>query len=392
MSEFERFGVVHAESVIDVEHVIDRARALWRRASGKVPTAQVELYAKASSRIRVSQRSSAEDVELQLVRETGHALRVMPRGANRAAFAASSGWSNSALDWTLEAAMESGPQRPALVPRGADVPAERFDLDAQAVIPSEDALRSALLRRPFLRSIEAGTTLETLIGADGWVAVRRRHRLWGVADTPRVRLVAQRGFERWEDCFDLPNEVSQSAPIAGRRQTLTLSNDAAGPVVSALVDQFHGPSANQKPRVGPGWEIADDPRYSDGLSGGTFDDSGFPTTRRVLAEGAVWVGRLAGPGTLWRSSFRNSPVESASNLVMASSDAGGDPAPTTHARVIRMSPTLWVLELDTSVGRKWLRVDPRWLLAACSHRMGVTVVSSAGPIVPALRFEGVKVS
>jgi len=89
MSEFERFGVVHAESVIDVEHVIDRARALWRRASGKVPTAQVELYAKASSRIRVSQRSSAEDVELQLVRETGHALRVMPRGANRAAFAAS---------------------------------------------------------------------------------------------------------------------------------------------------------------------------------------------------------------------------------------------------------------------------------------------------------------
>jgi hypothetical protein len=396
MSGIERFGVMEAAPIIDVEQVIDRARSLWRHASGKARTAHVELYVKTSSRLRVSRRFHAADVGLQHVNETGHALRILPRGSDRAGFAASSGLSVSAIGWTLGAAANIDSQRPALVPRGADVAEERFDLDAPDVIPADDDLRAALLRRPFLRSLEAGTTLEALVGAGGWIAVRRRHRFWGVVGIPRVRLVAQRGFEFWERCLDAPIETAPAAPIGEPLRTFELASSAAAPVVNALVDVFHGRTANQSLEVGPGWEVADDPTRPDGLSGGSFDDSGFPTERRALAQGGVWVGRLDGPGTFWRASFRNPPVESASNLVLASGDlasaVGTNRIQATHARVIRMAPGLWVLELEFHAQRKWLRVDPRSLLAACSRRLGAATVSSDGPIVPGLRFEGATVN
>jgi hypothetical protein len=388
--------MMETASIIDVDFITDRARILWRHASRRAGIAQVELYVKTSSRVRVSRAPDESGVQLQRVNESGHALRVMSRRSDQAGFAASSGLTESAVDWTLGAAATAVSEQPTLLPRAADIDAERFDLDAEATLPPEARLKAELVHRPFLRSIEAGTTVETLIGREGWIAVRRRHRLWGVAESPRLRLVAQRGFEHWESCLELEPRVAEASPIADRPESLTFSSEAAAPLVTALVERFHGPTDNQNPRVGSGWDVAEEPVRPDGLSGGAFDDSGFPATRRVLAERGVWVGRIAGPGTFRRGSFRDLPRESHTNLAMPSPDTkfdgGTDRCQVIHSRVVRLSFDLWVLELETALGQHWLRIDPALLLAGCSGRMGAPTLTSVGPIVPELRFDGLEFS
>ena len=107
---------------------------------------------------------------------------------------------------------------------------------------------------------------------------------------------------------------------------------------------------------------------------------------------------LEGPGTFRRMSFREPPTDAPTNLFMRSGSAefNSDGAAVAHrCRVVRPSAELWVMELDLvdphkggGVTRRWLRVQPRSLLAACTARLGRSIVTSAGPIVPALRFEG----
>jgi hypothetical protein len=67
-----------------------------------------------------------------------------------------------------------------------------------------------------------------------------------------------------------------------------------------------------------------------------------------------------------------------------------------RCRVIRSSLEFWVLELELARrkkgdgdARRWLRVDPAGLLAACAYRLGAARVTAAGPIVPTLVLEGI---
>jgi hypothetical protein len=189
------------------------------------------------------------------------------------------------------------------------------------------------------------------------------------------------------------------AGVPGRSNLLLLAPRAAAPVVTALVNAFHREDSPKRERGGPGWDIADDPSCSDGLVGGTFDDAGFPTSRRVLAKDGLWVGSVAGPGTFRRSSFRDPPSEDATNLVVDGGRTDHDPGTADIAersRVIRSSRDLWVLELDVAsrageprVERVWIRTDPLELLCGCIARLGGPQVTADGPIVPALLFEGI---
>jgi hypothetical protein len=97
-------------------------------------------------------------------------------------------------------------------------------------------------------------------------------------------------------------------------------------------------------------------------------------------------------------SFREPPTESASNLVMSSGNGESVAFRATVAlrcRVLRPSAELWVMELDLiapggggELERRWIRMKPQALLEACAARLGKSTVTSAGPIVPALRFDG----
>lgn len=390
--------------LLDVEGIADRARALWRDACDRATTAQVELFAKVAVRSRVTRDLSRVSARFDRAFESGLALRAFGAHHDHAGFAAASGFSVEVVRWAVDTACAFHAQASASAPGASDAVAEeRWDLDTTAELPGEAALTNGLLTRPQIEWIEAGTTVEVLIGIEGWLAVRRRHRVWALSAGPEARLIAQRGFEGWERMLDSSgNDSSRFLGSANDLDVLLLTPDAAAPVVAALVAAFHGPGAAHVEAAGIGWRVSDEPIRHDGLAGGSFDDAGFPTTTRTLADDGVWVGRLDGPGTFRRTSFREPPTESATNLCVPS---GPDEiirngvAVVERCRIFRPSAELWVMEIDLwdpsgggGVERRWIRVKPESLLSACVARVGRSTVTSSGPIVPVLRLEGLAIS
>ena len=380
---------------------MDRARSLWRDAGDRASTARVELFAKATLRSRVTRDLDGVSAKFDRVFESGLALRAFRAGQDSAGFAAATGLSTDVVRWAVDTACTYHAQASGSAPNPSDsIAVERWDLDSACSLPSEGDLSSGLMSRPHLEWIEAGTTIEVLIGAEGWLAARRRHRLWALHGGPGARLVAQRGFVGWEhlledqvECDFTGSQADQANP-----DTLVLTHEAASAVVAALVDAFHGTGAADWKASGDGWDVADEPVRPDGLAGGSFDDAGFPAMSQTLAANGFWVGKLEGPGTFWRMSFREPPRESASNLVMASVSEKSVPFRARVARrcrVLRPSAELWVMELDLvdpggggEMEHRWIRVEPQALLDACAARLGRSTVTSAGPIVPALRLDG----
>ena len=384
---------------LDIEKLVDRARALWRDSLSRGTTARIEVFTKVSCRSKVARNHEGNGATLDHTHETGLAVRVMQAGHDHAGFASASGLSAEVVRWAMDTAGSFAGQVPASSPGPSDsIPAERWDLDAETELPAEDALMSGVASRPSVEWVEAGTTLEVLIGAEGWLAARRRHRIWAL--DAGARLLAQRGFSGWEHLLDGAcredsiGEHSNSEDLG----VLALTPEAASSVVAALVESFHRPGAPPSTRSGPGWSVADEPNRPGGLAGGSFDDAGFPAESRVLAVDGVWMGGISGPGTFRRASFREPPTESATNLVMPPGNATGIPdgaAVARRCRVLRMSSELWVLELDIKGGaspsgceRRWVRVRPQALLEACASRLGGWKVTPSGPIVPWLLFEG----
>ena len=392
--------MLELQQTLDVEPIVDRARSLWRAARDRASTARIELFVKAAMRSRVSRDLDGKSARSDRVRESGLALRAFLVGQDRAGFAASSGHSEDVVRWAVDTACTFRAQASASAPSASDsVAAERWDLEAAASLPTEDALTTALGARPHLEWIEAGTTVEVLIGAEGWLAVRRRHRLWARCGGPGARLVAQRGIAGWERLVDDSIDDSlECGAVSGDWEGLVLAPAAAAPLVSALVDAFHGSGPARAVNVGKGWHVVDEPVRSDGLAGGSFDDAGFPAASRILATDGVWVGMLKGPGSFWRVSFREPPRESATNLLIPSGEKASIPNRAAFAgrcRVLRPSAELWVLELDlvdpgnvVVLERRWVRVEPQALLASCAARLGRSRVTPTGPIVPTLMFEG----
>jgi len=389
------------ELSFDVEAFVDCARSLWRDALDRASSVRLELFAKASRRFRVTRDLDGTGVTFDRAHESGLAVRVLGAGHQHAGFAAASGLSADVVRWAVDTASTFNAQAPASAPGPSDsIDAERWDLDAAVALPTEETLTTGLIARPKLEWVEAGTTVEVLIGAEGWLAARSRHRLWALGGGPAARLVAQRGFSRWEQLVDGSGDDASFETPSGSVDlgVLVLPPDAATSVVAASVEAFHGPASAQAMGFGHGWGVIDEPVRSDGLAGGSFDDAGYPSARRVLAADGRWLDRLSGPGTFRRSSFREPPKETATNLFMSSGEADHIPvgaAVARRCRVLRPSNELWVLELGlanrlnpSALERRWVRVHPGALIAACAARLGRTRVTPTGPIVPGLLFEG----
>jgi len=386
---------------IDVVEIVERARSLWRDARDRANALGVELFAKAAVRRRVARDLQPRIAASDSVYETGLAVRLFSAGSDNAGFAATSGLSSKVVRWAVDAAGNNAARVTATAPAESDpVAPARWDLDPATPHPSLESLTAALEAHPELEWIEAGTTVEVIIGAGGWFAARRRLRLWALVGGPDGRLVAQRGIDGWERLLDSTREAEPLIPSSKHADSnvLELSPEAAAPLVAALVAEFHIREQSAVARFGRGWDVVDDPTLEEGLSGGTFDDVGFPAEKTILAENGIWVGRLGGPGTFRRNSYREPPVESACNLVMPAGAAASTPAARWTAcrcRVLRISANVWVLGLESPATgrsaereRRWIRARPQAIVGACSARLGASRVTSEGPSVPSLIFDG----
>ena len=318
--------------------------------------------------------------------ESGLAVRTFEAANDRAGFAASATLSIQSLRWALDAASRWRGTASAAAPDAQEpIESERRDLDPDVPLPTAEELTVGVAETPYVTWIEAGITVEVLMGRGGWVAARRRARSWVLAGDAGMPLSAQRGISKWRDLLD----GKDRHPIIQDSSQLTLLSGAAAVLVSALADHFHGSDRAEWVDAGSGWEVDDQPANPSGLVGGSFDDAGFSTASRVLAKNGLWVGALSGPGAFRRESFREPPVELASNLVMpgaAESPVRGRIA--ARCNLLRLSNHVWVLELEFVDGKRvWVRTTPERLLAACRRRVGVSEPTASGPIVPAVQFD-----
>jgi nucleotide-binding universal stress UspA family protein len=381
-----------SQQSLNADALVDHARVLWRNASIGANRGRVELYTKASLRLKATRSVDAKSVTVDRALESGVAVRTSITGQPASGFAASSGLSEDVVRWAVAVAGRNRAMATVAAPEPSDAIAEeRRDLDPDESLPTTGELIDRLQYQHEAEWVEAGTTVEVLVGASGWVAARRRHRVWALTWAPSRQLLAQRGISGWDRL--LGGSVSEAIPHHPNTRSdsgdIVLLPSAAAVVVSALVETFHG-GDSEWVEPGTAWDVIDVPVRSNGLVGGSFDDAGFPTAARVLAKNGVWVGGIRGPGTFRRVSFREPPRETASNLVM-----GGSPVNqirgliALRCHILRLSSDEWILELDLAdASRKWVRSHPKALLAACRERMGGAIVTANGPIVPAMRFEG----
>ncbi len=384
----------------DIDSLADRARSLGRLANLRAGKSRVELYVKASFRRRLERGSIGVAPLIAQVFESGIAVRAFPRRGDRAGFGASSGLTSEAVRWVVDTACSGRDRVTASTPSSSNLPAgDRWDLDRVPPPIDELALIESLANFPQVRWAEEGTTVEILVGLDGWLAGRRRHRFWACRDGGQTRLAAQRGTVGWDKLLDTlcAHQTSGLANGGGSERGLILTPDAAAPLVAALVARMHMSADGAGEALGAGWSLNDDPLRNDGLTGGSFDDAGFPSGLKPLAVDGIWVGQLNGPGHLRRASYREPPTDSATNLVMESQGATSQATHdliATSCRVIKASDQLWVLELGSTesgaknTGKRWLRINPEALVGSCSARLGAQVVTASGPIVPSLRFSG----
>lgn len=386
---------------LDIDELADIARTRWREAAERERTIPFELYVKSALRIRATRAVEGERTTRDRVLESGIAVRAWRVGMDTAGFAAASGHSPGPLRWVVDRACSYHAQTSPAAPSALDaLPEVRSDLDPALPLPDLEELSDAVVARPHVRWAEAGETAEVLVSPRGWMTVRRRWRFWALTEGAAPRMAAQRGLENWGTLLDGLTErgCPPTQTVEGGPGRLLLTPDAASPVVAALTMAFHGPGSDRQPHCGEGWCVADEPTHPEGLSGGSFDDAGFPASARVLAEDGGWVGCLSGPGNYRRSSFREPPIESLSNLVFRKADSSlvGEPPGevVTRCRVLRLSPVLWVLEMTMAAasgddGRtRWLRIGPRDLLSRVIGGFGALRVTAEGPITPAIILRG----
>jgi hypothetical protein len=288
----------------------------------------------------------------------------------------------------------------AATPEIADsIPQDRSDLDPALALPNEQEMRSWLGRDRSISWIEAGITSEVLIGPAGWIAMRRRHRVWAGAAS-KGKLGAARVASKWEDALFAAMAEARvpSVEISKRSGCLVFLPEAAAPIVTALVRRFHSaPNASDVPG-GRGWSVVDDPELADGLVGGAVDDAGFPSKTLILADRGAVLGHFGDArGCFRRRSFREAPIAGPSNLVVRGNGLEGDPAArgiVDRCRVLPLAVDVWVLELDLlgDTERRYVRTAPERLLAGCRLALGAPRVTPDGPAVPVLIFEGMEES
>lgn len=384
---------------LDVDAIVEHARASWRDATLRAPHTRVEFYAKVAERARVQRGHAHRSADYGRSIESGIAIRVFTSHLEGAGFAAASGFSRDAARWVLDRAVARGSVVSGVSPDTEGIErGDTWDLDPVQFVPPRSELLTEMGESPSVDWIEGGTTAEVLVGTTGWLAVRRRHRVWGLVGTGTARIIAGRSLAGWREARSR-SEVESANALAGRlpaSQTVTLLPEASAPIVQAAVGWAHLGEPSKDIAGGSGWSVEDDPLHPEGLSGGVLDDAGFTAAPRVLAREGDLVGRLSGPGTLRRRSFREPPRAAPSNITMpAGLELENRPLGEVadKCRLIPLSPELWVLDLEILSGngmprrRAYVRVRPAELLGGCARRIGEPQITGSGPIVPSLVFD-----
>ena len=255
LSETQRFALKESQQSLDVDALIDRARVLWRIASIGANRGRVELYPKVSLRLKASRGVDAKSLAVDRALESGVAVRTSLVGQPASGFAASSGLTEDVVRWAISVAGRNRAMTTVAAPEPSDaISSERRDLDPDESLPTTGELIDSLGSQPDAAWLEAGATVEVLVGASGWVAARRRNRVWALMSAPSRKLLAQRGISGWDRLLDASvSEGSQSHhPFRSDSGDVVLLPSAAAVVVSALVETFHGSVAEGWRQVPPG--------------------------------------------------------------------------------------------------------------------------------------------
>jgi hypothetical protein len=387
--------------MLEPDALVDRARQLWRSVRRGVGRNRFDLFLKIARRKRAHREHAGDRTSTSETMESGLAMRMARPGATVASFAACSGVSDESLAWVLSTVGQEGAGAVVDMPEPRSVVEPlRTDLDLDHAPPMAEELESWVADRKEVAWIECGSTYEVVVGDEGWVAVRGRHRSWAMTENLEEgpRLFASRGLAppnvtKWA-CGTITDGPKPGSPSA----TVIFSPAAAAAIIGGLVRAMQGGEIPPGIPVGAGLCVADDPRHPAGLSGGSFDDAGFEARRTILADGRQAVGPLPRAGTLRRASFRDPPSNAPSTLVVFS-DAPirmSERAPIiSHCRVLPVAPGEWVLDLGPGSANDHpsiARIAPEALVERCLGTVGPPVVCADGVITPGLVFTGIEIA
>lgn len=396
--------------------------ALRERSAGLA----IELYRRATWRMRVSRDVAGRRLRLDQGIDQGTAVRVRRVGAHGLGFAAISGFGTEVAEAALRRAIDSIVRPGARNAWWCEAPTRRCDRETSERLPTPDELRRWLEAATATGSpgregetdgrsesgawVEAATTVECWAATEGAAGLRTRSRAWAMLWDDRdetrsyPRTFAARSVEGLGVPFGRrsvpePRKDGLRAGLSGRIRRIACLPEAAAVLVARIVGAVHAHEASVGMAAGPGWVIADEPRHPDGLSGGAFDDALFDSGSTTLADGRAVTASLDGPGFYRRASFMDPPAPAASHLVVDAPDAPYESGQALLDRVEihPVAPSRWILHgwavraADhrevAALGTVQCEVDPRALIRGCLGGFGPPLRSVEGVTTRGLVFD-----
>jgi len=393
--------------------------------------AEIELYQRSADTIRVF-RSSRGRIEVTTGTECGVAVRARSRSGGGIGFAAGSSASRQALDEALAEAVARCETGPAGDPWPPSTDRLQLDHDDGDLPGNEEVV--AWLSRAWDRLAAHAAGDERVIPVAAWIDVASTVESWAaealqasrrrIRASARVELVRSGGRgegaldpivvarRSWRDLADDAWTAVLAdrwlAPAGGvapaaREVTVLCNPECAAALVLAAVRARRPATDGERDgaAVGPGWHVVDDPPAPGALFGGEFDDVGFRTRRRVLADGRLWTGAAESKGHYRRTSFRDPPAPLPSSLVVLAPAQAPPPSCllVTGLTIHAIGPG-WVLEVDSAeltgghpgaaLPRTMLRTSPQEIAKRCVGSVGPARPSHLGVVAPALLFEGIR--
>jgi hypothetical protein len=348
--------------------------------------------------------------------ERGHDVGLAVRAVDssgRVGFAAASGLDPQAVELALsEATVSPGPAIDPPWSTGGEGISRDHD-DATALPEAEEL--EAWLGVPSGPAawVECGRTVEALVAEGGLRATRHRNRAWGMRLLPfatgdaieeRPRVVAARRLELLPgDLLTVPSPPD-AAPLefheAAGSLPVLLAPPAASVLVRSLVQALCGTARQERIPVGPALAVTESPGHPEGLSGGRFDDAGFPTRDKVLMDGSLASAFNLGPGHYLRASYRDPPRPTFGTLGLADGtlDVPPECVRIEHLRIHALDADRWLLEVGGTVDKEgrpvrpvriaFVRTRPSELALRVHGAVGRARPCPNGVITPALLLGG----
>ena len=392
---------------VDPDRLRERMEELLRLARAELPGYRLELYARIAVRTRVLREVPDGPLVVETGRDEGLAVRSRDDGG-RVRFAATSGIGPAAV----RAALAESARSPGIVVERpwCTVSSEVLrDHATPTTSPSPSELGSWLEQAdpgdgPVW--VEHGRTVEALVADEALRATRARDRVWAVGQThsggeERPRMLAARTLDELPSGFVRTKRVVGADPVelsdALRGLPMVLEPPESGVLLLALATALRDSGRIEPIPVGRGFRVAEDPHHPRGLAGGTFDDAGFPTRYKVLADGHFASVAPRAAGDLRRDSFRDPPRPAFGTLVVAD---GEETVPDQGIvidgfRIHRTAPDRWLLEIDGTLAGDGRRLEKSyaairpldWVRRICGA-VGEAHACPNGVVAPTLLIDG----